>query len=267
MRAHAILLALAVLAAEPALFAQDLSVPKRDIAAGTDFRVRMAAALALGRSHDPSVRPLLEQALSDSNAAVRTAAAAALGALGDGDAVPALERAKAHEPSDSARAQMETTIASLKRTTTLQGVQLVVQIGTMRNSTAIRGTDVADVLRNAAASRARNMRNIAVAMPTDSAILTRAAGAHVPVILLDGNVTKLTQQASGSNVTCQAEVEFVVRKIPDQSLRSTLQGSAAAMGSGTTSARGMASLQDQAIGGAVESALRNADQGLLLAAR
>jgi hypothetical protein len=89
----------------------------------------------------------------------------------------------------------------------------------------------------------------------------------VPVILLDGNVTRLTQQASGVSVTCQAEVEFVVRKIPDQTLRSTLSGSAAAMGSGTTSARGMASLQDQAIGGAVESALRNANQGLLLAAR
>ncbi len=266
MRARAILLTIAMCMATPA-FAQDLSVPKRDITSAADFRVRMAAALALGRSHDPSVRSLLEQALSDTNAAVRTAAAAALGALGDGDAVPALERAKAHEPSDSARAQMESTIAGLKRTTTLQGVQLVVQIGTMRNSTAVRGTDVADVLRNAAASRTRNMRNIAVAMPTDSAILARAAGQHVPVVVLDGTVTKLAQSASGTNVTCQAEVEFVVRKVPDQTLRSTLSGSAAAMGSGTTSARGMASLQDQAIGGAVESALRNADQGLLLAAR
>ena len=255
-----------VVVATPAL-AQDLSIPKRELVSATDFRVRMASALALGRSHDPQARPLLEQALSDSNAAVRTAAAAALGALGDGDAVPALERARAHEVSDSARAQMTTTIENLKKTTTLAGVQLVVQIGTMRNSTAIRGTDVADVLRNAATSRARNMRNIAVAQPTDQAILARAAGAHVPVILLDGTVTKLTQNASGSNVTCQAEVEFVVRKIPDQSLRSTLQGSAAAMGSGTTSNRGVTSLQDQAIGGAVESALRNADQGLLMAAR
>jgi len=227
----------------------------------------MASALALGRSHDPQARPLLEQALSDTNAAVRTAAAAGLGALGDGDAVPALERAKSHEVSDSARAQMNTTIENLKRTTTLAGVQLVVQIGTMRNSTAMRGGDVADVLRNAATSRARNMHNIAVAQPNDAGMLARAAGAHVPVILLDGTVTKLTQNASGSNVTCQAEVEFVVRKIPDQSLRSTLQGSAAAMGSGTTSIRGMTSLQDQAIGGAVESALRNADQGLVLAAR
>jgi len=247
--------------------AQDVSVSKRDVISAADFRLRTSAALALGRSHDPDARALLEQALGDTNAAVRAAAAAALSALGDGSAIAAIERAKAHEVSDSTRAEMENALNSLKRTATLQGVQLVIQIGTMRNATQVRGADVADVLRSATTSRARTLQNIAVAMPTDAAMLQRAAGQHVPVILLDGNVTRLTQQASGTNVTCQAAVEFVVRKIPDQSLRSTLSGSAAAMGTGTTSARGMTSLQDQAIGGAVESALRNASQGLLLAAR
>ena len=249
--------------------AQDLSASKRELATSADYRVRVASALALGRSHDLSTRPLLEQALSDTNPAVRTAAAAALGALGDDAAVPALEQAKAREASDSARAQMEATITALKRTASLQGVQLVVQIGTMRNNTPVRGADVADVLRSAATSRARTLNHVAVATPQDSTVVLRAAGAqHIPVVLLDGNVTKLAQSASSSNVvTCQAEVEFVVRKIPDQTLRSTLQGRAAAMGSGTTSARGVTSLQDQAIGGAVESALRNADEGLRLAAR
>ncbi len=249
--------------------AQDLSVPRRELATSTDFRIRVAAALALGRSHDASARGALEQSLADPNAAVRTAAAAALGALGDADAVPALERAKSRETSDSARAQMDATLTALKQrssTSSLQGVQLVVQIGTMRNATTIRGTDVADVLRSAATSRARSLNHVAVATPADSTIVLRAATSqHVPVLLIDGNVTRLTQSANGSNVTCQAEVEFVVRRIPDQTLRSTLAGRAAAMGSGTTSVRGVTSLQDQAIGGAVEIALR--DEGLRLAAR
>ncbi len=248
-------------------FADDLSVAKREIGASSDVRVRMASALALGRSHDPSVRPLLEQALSDSSPAVRTAASAALGALGDAAAVPALERARAREVSASTRAQFDSTIASLTSRATLQGVQLVVQIGTMRNNTRVRGSDVADVLRDALTSRARNMHHVAVATPTDSAMLSRAADRHVPVVLLDGNVIRLTQTQRSNVVTCQAEVEFVVRKMPDQTLRSTLSGSAAAMGSGASSERGVATLQDQAIGGAVESALRNADQGLLVAAR
>ena len=260
-----LLLAIAVVAAQA--LADDLSVPRRELATSPDFRVRMASALALGRSHDLSVRPLLEQALSDPNAAVRTAAAAALGALGDGAAVPALERAKAHEPSASTRAQIDSTIATLNRRTTLEGVQLVVQIGAMRNNTQTRGQDVADVLRNATSFRTRTMQHVAVVQPNDSAMLARAADRHVPVVMLDGTVTRLTQTSRSNVVTCQAEVEFLVRKMPEQSLRSTLSGSAAAMGSGTVSARGVASLQDQAIGGAVESALRDAGDGLLVAAR
>lgn len=249
--------------------AQDLSTQRRELSTSTDYRVRVAAALALGRSHDPQVRPQLEQALSDPNAAVRTAAAAALGALGDDAAIAALDRARAHEASDSARATMTQTIAALRQrasSASLQGVQLVVQIGTMRNATNVRGADVADVLRDAATSRARSLNHVAVATPADATIVLRAASsAHVPVVLIDGNVTRLTQSANGPNVTCQAEVEFIVRKMPEQTLRSTLAGRAAAMGQGTTSTRGVASLQDQAIGGAVEIALR--DEGLRLAAR
>jgi rRNA-processing protein FCF1 len=259
----------AVASAQPA-WAGDLSVAKREISASADFRVRMASALALGRSHDPSVRPLLEQALSDPSVAVRTAAAAGLGALGDPAAIPALERARAHEVSASTRAQLESTIATLRRAhagASFRGVRLIVQIGTMRNSSRVRGADVADVLRNAATSRARSLRHVAVATPSDQALLARAADRHVPVVVLDGSVIRLTRVARSNVVTCQAEVEFVVRKIPDQTLKSTMSGHAAAMGSGTTSARGVASLEDQAIGGAVESALRDADTGLMLAAR
>ncbi len=239
----------------------------RDLATAPDFRVRVSAALALGRSRDAGARAALEVALGDPNPAVRTAAAAALGTLGDGAALPAVERQRARESSDSTRAQLDVTIALLRKVTTLQGVQVVIQLGTMRNATAVRGADVADVLRGAAVARARAMPVVAVAMPTDTALLQRAAGLHLPVLLLDGSVTKLTQARSGENVTCQAEVEFSVRKIPDQTLRSSLTGAATAMGSGATSPQSVSRLQDQAVGGAVESALRNADQGLVLAAR
>ena len=266
---HVVAVALAIacaLASGSLAEAQDTTKAKQDLAASPDFRVRVYAALALGRSHDPGARSALEGALGDTNPAVRTAAAAALGALGDGAAIPALERQKARETSDSAKAQMETTITGLRKVTTLQGVNVVVQMGSMRNLTQVRGADIAEVLRGAAASRARAMSAIAVAMPNDSALLARAAGQHVPVVLLDGSVTKLTQARNGSNVTCQAEVEFIVRKIPEQTLRSTLSGAATSMGSGTTSAAGVAHLQDQAVDGAVESALRHADQGLVQAA-
>jgi hypothetical protein len=64
----------------------------------------------------------------------------------------------------------------------------------------------------------------------------------------------------------QAQVEFSLRKVADQSLRGLLSGSATAMGSGGGQQR-IAELQDQAVEAAVESALHNADKSLALAAR
>ena len=94
MRGRALgVLVIAIAAAiGPSARADDTSMAKRDVVVAEDFRVRVTAALALGRSRDVTVRPLLERALSDANAAVRTAAAAALGVLGDVGAVAALQR-------------------------------------------------------------------------------------------------------------------------------------------------------------------------------
>ena len=72
-----------MLGAAPSSVAQDDSGAFRDLAIGTDFRLRVAAALSLGKSKSAGARPALEKALGDPNPAVRAAAAAGLGASGD----------------------------------------------------------------------------------------------------------------------------------------------------------------------------------------
>ena len=54
--------------------AQDDSGAFRDLAIGADFRLRVAAALSLGKSKSPGARTALEKALTDPNPAVRAAA-------------------------------------------------------------------------------------------------------------------------------------------------------------------------------------------------
>ena len=67
------------------------------------------------------------------------------------------------------------------------------------------------------------------------------------------------------SVQVQARVEFAVRR--EQTLRGTLSGAATTFGSSPTlSDQGRRSLQDDAVDGAVQSALRGADQGLMVAA-
>jgi HEAT repeat protein len=103
-----------LIAVERASSAQ-VAAAEQDLATSDDFRIRVGAALLLGKSKPPEARALLERALGDPHPAVRTAAAAALAALGDAAAIPALERRAAGEPSPGAKAEMTASAATLRR--------------------------------------------------------------------------------------------------------------------------------------------------------
>jgi hypothetical protein len=250
---------------------------KRDVIAAQDFRVRVASALALGKSKDAAARAPLEKALGDGHPAVRSASAAALGALGDKDAIPSLERALASDSSDSVKSQIRTSLDRLKGTgaaavgapVSLSGVQIVVQLGSMRNGTTVRGEQLAQVLRSATKSKAQSIPHVAVAEVGDTALLKQAADKKLPIVALDGAVLKLAQGQSGQTITFQAQVEYSLRRVSDQSLKGLLTGSASAFDSSRalSNQQRVAELQDQAVQAAVESALRGADKSMALAVR
>ena len=256
--------------------AQDPAGALRDLAESPDFRVRVSAALYLGKTKPPGAREALERALADAHPAVRVACANALGALGDPAAVGALARRLSSEPSASVKAQIQSSVDTLRkgvaaeqapdtgRRTIGAGVRFVVRLGAMRNPTGIRGEELRRVLNDASRSRAQLLKGAAVA--DDSAMLAQAAERHLPVITLDGSLNQLVESKVEGNVQVQARVEFAVRR--EQILKGTLSGAATTFGSGPTlSDQGRRRLQDDAVDGAVQSALRGAEQGLSVAAR
>lgn len=247
----------------------------RDLARSPDFRVRASAAVTLGRTRPPGAREALETALGDKHPAVRAAAANALAELGDPLALAALERRLGSETSPSVRAQMQSAIQQLQRGVTAdQGggarrglgpnVRYVVRLGVMRNATGVRGDEMRTVLHDAIRSRARALKGAAVVPDGDSALLSQASGRRLPVITLEGSLTQLAESRITGGIQVQARVEFLVRR--EQILKGTLTGGATTFGtSPTLSDLGRRRLQDDAVDGAVESALRGADQGLLVA--
>ncbi len=239
----------------------------RDLARSPDFRVRVSAAVTLGRTRPPGAREALETALGDEHPAVRIAAANALAELGDPLAVAALARRVGSETSPSVKAQMESAVRQLRRgVTSDQGpnVRYVVRLGAMRNPTGIRGDEMRNVLHDATRSRARALKGAAVAADGDPAPHAQASGRKLPVITLEGSLTQLAESPIAGGIQVQARVEFLVRR--GQILKGTLTGGATTFGtSPTLSDLGRRRLQDDAVSGAVESALRGADQGLLVA--
>src|SRR5690606_12439722 len=85
----------------------------RELTDSPDFRVRVQAALRLGRT-GPAARPDLEGGLRDPHPAVRVACAAALKNVGDPAAIPALERAMKGESYATVKNAMKETIDKLR---------------------------------------------------------------------------------------------------------------------------------------------------------
>lgn len=235
----------------------------RDLAGDADFRVKLTAALYLGKARAPQSRPALERALSDVHPSVRNAAAIALATLGDAAAIPALERQKAKEPSTSVKAQIQTAIDTLKKNAqTVNNARVVVRLGSMSNGSGVRGAALGNVLAVAARTRAAAVPGLV--LTEDEAVMRQAVSQKIPVVVLDGSVVAMTEGRDKGNVTFRAQVEFVVRK--DQSMRGMLRGAATSYDSvqALNDHARIAALQNDAVDGAVQSALKDADRGIAL---
>jgi hypothetical protein len=260
--------------------AEDPSVTMRDLAEASDFRVRVSAALVLGHTRPDGAREALEEALGDAHPAVRVAAARALGSMGDADALPALEHRLAQDASASVTAQLRASIVQIRHANVAEpatgdarhlpaGVRYLVELGSMRNHSGVggaRGEELEQVLADAARTRAQAMRGTVLIDDGDDSLRRQAAARHVPVITLDGNVMQIAEARVGGGTQVQVHVEFAVRR--GQTLKGTVSGTATTFGpGGEITDEGRNKLQQDAVAAAVQSALRGAEEGLLVAAR
>lgn len=238
----------------------------RELTESADFRVRVQAALRLGRG-GASGRSDLENGLRDPHPAVRVACAAALGTIGDPASVAALDRAMKGESYATVKTAMKDTIdklnglanvknASPDTPTSLAGARYVVQLGSMKNVSGTRGDDLDSVMRQAARSRAGTIKGAVIVDGSDPAVLKKAGEKRIPVLQVDGNLTKLTSvTGTDGSTVISAKVDMSIRKLPGQTLKGTVSGNASGSNGSRPNDRAIQELQDRVVGGAVESAV------------
>src|SRR5260221_2716569 len=107
------LASLVLLLASPVLAKPALDELISQLKEGKDFRVRVQAALQLGKSMDPAAFSPLVGALDDDNASVRAAAVAALETLGDMRAIGPLREHRL-DRSEAVRKQIKSSLAELE---------------------------------------------------------------------------------------------------------------------------------------------------------
>jgi hypothetical protein len=245
-----------------------------ELTESSDFRVRVQAALRLGRTPGPSSRADLETGLRDAHPAVRVACAVALGSLGDKAAVPALQQAMKTETFAGVKTSMKDNIEKLKNGSAGAGgsgagaaavaavvqpgvehAKYVVQLGQIHNNTGQRA-DLDSVMRTTAVAKAGSIKNALILDNPDAAILRRAGERKIPVLLVDASLTRLSQSTSkDGGLTVSAQVDLSIRRVPQQTLKGMVSGKASASDDARGNSRGVAELENQAVHSAIESAM------------
>ena len=258
----ALMVGLVALGARPSLStAQDARIEAaiRDVASAADFRLRVASALTLGKSKHPGARPALEKALSDSHPAVRAAAAAALGALGDAGALGALRSAASKESTASVKAQFETTIKRLSSSSTAGKPKFLVALGRIDARTRDASPGLVNILRSATRTRISQVPGVEL-LADGADASAEAKSRKMPVLYIDGALTQLSKAQKANDVSYSARVEYLIRKIPEQSLKGTITGRAEALAD-ARAVKGqneLSQLQSDAVAAAVDSAMKGA---------
>jgi hypothetical protein len=264
-------IALALLVVGSASAAPSIDDLVERLTGAEDFRVRVSAALELGKSKDRRAREPLERALDDGNAAVRAASAAALKALGDPRALPALKQ-KRLDKSVAVRTQVEATIVALEQSeangsAAAYSPKVLVMLGAVRNGTTIKSKTLDGTLERTSREKLSALPEVEVLASADDMEKT-AQKKKLPVVMLTGKLRRFKASREGTEVVYTASIEYVVHRMPGQTIAGTVSGSASARATTEEASdrKKSAELQRAVLEAAIGSAMRRAPQALLAAA-
>ncbi len=234
-----------------------------------DFRVRVSAALQLGKSLTGDAAAPLEAALDDSNASVRAAAAAGLKNLGDQKALSVLKAHRA-DRSEAVRAQVLAAIKSLEEErTTGPKPKVLIKIGIMKNESGVKSRRIESELADSSRRKLSELPGVRVLAADGSSTSAAQKPSSVPMVMVTGNISELTALREGRSITYSASVEYVLHTMPEQAIAAKVSGRASATASAQDAddASKLAEIRRSVLEAAIASALRRAPPALQAAAR
>lgn len=264
-----------------------------------DFRARVQAAFALGRTQNSRMRRVLEAGLRDDHPAVRAAAATALGDLGDPRASAALNRAQ-RDSAAAVRLQARAAIRRLENAETpsessmretiqeregafadftsearegrvnWRQVRYVVLVGDVARQQQVRlprGSNEEALLlalRRQMFRQVRAYRGVAVFDSTAGGI-PRSAQRQVerrdlPKLRLDGNLTGASYRRGRGQLSVETSVNVLILTEPGRDLRGMVSGSGSSEGRVTRQA--FAERREELSTEAITGATRSAMSGI-----
>jgi hypothetical protein len=180
------------------------------------YKVRLQAALLLGKLGDKAATPPLVKALADKDRLVRAMAAQSLGRLAASDAAEALKELLQREKDGFVRGQVEKALASLGPAPRSGGAKIYLTFGSFTGGAA-RDPAMLSALRSALKKELSKLTGVTFTLESGE---EKSFGKSGRVgFLIDGNVTRLDDGAVGGGaVEINCDVKIMVARWPSKSI-------------------------------------------------
>ncbi|HVU49704.1 MAG TPA: HEAT repeat domain-containing protein [Polyangia bacterium] len=199
-------------AAQPQVKVEDLT---KALMEDPNYKVRVQAALVLGRLGDHAAVPSLVKALSDQNKTVRAIAAQALGQLADPGAADPLRDLLKREGDPFVRSQTEKALALVSSDTGAKKARIYLTFGPFTGGVKSAGADAAKVIRDALS---RELGKLTVVTLTLGPAEQKAFPKTMQGYLIDGNITRLDDVPAGGSSETSCDVKVMVARWPSKSI-------------------------------------------------
>jgi hypothetical protein len=205
------------------------------------YKVRVQAALVLGKLADRRAVPALIQALHDENDSVRGVAATSLGKLGDRSAAGALQASATGDSSDFVKSQARKALELLANAggggpvlAARPGAKFFVAVDFASGGKA--GPEYVRLVREGLQKELQKLPNVTLAVsgggsgPPSRAQLSSK---HLQGFVIDGNIQRLSSSPASGGQTIDCDLKAFVATFPERSIKMmTTEGASLQTGSG-----------------------------------
>ena len=210
----------------------------------SSYKVRVQAALVLGKLNDKRAVPALIQALHDENETVRGVAATSLGRIGDKSSSNALMVASTSDASEFVRSQAKKALelvagggGAIVVTPPKAGARFYVAIGFQSGSKV--SPEYLRLIRDSLAKELQKVSSVTLTVSGSSGEPSRSllASRHLTGFIVDGSIQRLSTTPAGGQQTIDCDLKAFIATFPDRSIKAmTQEGASLQTGSGASEA-------------------------------
>ncbi|HEY2746546.1 MAG TPA: HEAT repeat domain-containing protein [Polyangia bacterium] len=204
------------------------------------YKVRVQAALVLGKLADRRAVPALIQALHDENETVRGVAATSLGRIGDKGASNALMVASTSDGSEFVRSQAKKALelvagggGALSVAPPKSGARFYVAIDF--SNAGKGGAEYGRLVRDALAKELQKLPTVTLTVAGGAGAPSKSvlASKHLQGFVVDGTIQRLSATPAGGQQTIDCDLKAFVATFPDRSIKMmTQEGASLQTGTG-----------------------------------